>query len=404
MSRFAVASASKKFRRAPSGSTPVGDPYPLYTSFDRNTVPWHTASGGYGASVPLQSPTLPATTRSVTVNTRGDFNTEAAVSGTQITIGTGWAASSGVATVNASDIDIIIPSGISIGCIEFGAFPRTTAIARVRVRGSTPGSHSGGRMGQLKALPGTAGIYTDVVVDGIDLNGDSSFSTTETNTSFRCDVVRMAVLNSRVIAAGPTWLGGTSHLFIGNSNFYSGAATRAQVGYDEGWAIRCNRGPITIVDSRIQSTRYATLRPQSIGNSGELFYIGGSSVVSVAEGRTAWVWNNLGLTSTTGQGGLIENCNIYSHTATGCGFGEEIATPNVDWAEIKNNDFYGAGNAVFTQGYIDAAVKGGGVGTGNTFNTLTSVPAWGGPGDPTAVPLPAGLTLIDGEGVCPAGP
>ncbi len=383
---------------------PAGDPYPLYPSFDRSTVPWHTASGGWGPQVVIQAPTLPTTTRSVTVNTTGQFNTEAAVSGTQITIGTSFSGAS-VVSITASDIDVIIPSGRVIGAIQIGSFGGSTPYARIRIRGSTPGSHSGGRMGQLRSQ-NAAGTTTDVVLDGIDLNGDSSYGGGETNQAFRCDINRMAVLNCRVISAGYIWLGATSHLFIGNSNFYHGAAARASVGYVEGWGIRNQKGPMTIVDSRIQGTRYANVRAQAIGNADEVLYIGNTLLVNVAEGQTLWAWEDLqGGTTFQGEGVLMENSAIYTHTATGCNVGgADIRTSDVTWAEIKNNTFYGAGNSVFTQTTINNAIKGGGVGTGNTFNTLTTVPAWAGPGDPTLVPLPSGLTLIAGEGVCPAGP
>jgi hypothetical protein len=353
--------------------------------------------------VPLVAPDLPDTDRSVTVHTTGDFNAEASVPGTEITIGTGWGGGT-VVSITASDVDVIIPSGIAVGAIEIGAFPRTTPIARVRIRGSTPGEHSGGRMGQLRAQPSTDGIYTDVVVDGVDINGDSPFGGGETNQAFRVEIVRMAVLNSRVIAAGYGWLGASSQTVIANTNFYHGAAARSQVGYPEGWGIRNTAGPFTIFDSRIQGTRYANVRMQSVGQAGELLYIGNSLLINIAEGQTCWVWEDLGAGPYTGEGGLIENSGIYTYSAPSCGFAAEIRTSDVDWAEIKNNDFFGAGTSVFTQGIIDAAVKGGGVATGNTFSALTTVPAWAGPGDATAVPLPAGLTLIDGEGVCPAGP
>jgi hypothetical protein len=389
-------------RSGAAASPSSSDPYPLYPALDRNTIPWHTASGAWGPQVAIDSPTLPTTTRSVTVNTTGQFNTEAAVAGTEITIGTGWAGNTSV-SILASDIDVIIPSGIAIGAVQISSFGSPTPYARIRIRGSTPGLHSGGRMGQLRAQ-GAAGAITDVVVDGIDLNGDSNYGGAETNQAFRCDVTRMAVLNCRVIAAGYTWLGGTRHLVIANSNWYHGAATRAQAGFVEGWGLRNTRGPITIIDSRIQGTRYVNVRSQSTGNTEELLYIGRSVLANAAEGQTLWVWEDLNLGPYTGEGGLIEDCDIYTHSAVGCNYAAEIRTSDVDWCEIKNNNFFGAGTSVFTQTIINNSVKGGGAATGNTFSTMTTLPSWGGPGDPTAVPLPAGLTLIDGEGVCPYGP
>ncbi len=380
--------------------------YPLYPAFDLNQIPWHTGSGAWGPQVRIQAPAVPVTTRSVTVNSRTEFNTAAAVAGTRITIATGWAGNT-VATINASDVDVIIPAGVSIGAVEMGSWPRATAIVRVRIRGPVPGTHSGGRMGQFRDF----NLVTDVILDGIDINGDSGFGPGETYQALRVGATRMAILNSRIIAPGYLLLGGARHLFIGNTNMYHGASPRSQVGFVEGWGIRNGAGPITIVDSRIQGTRYHNLRPQSEGGTGELLYVGRSTLVGVAEGRTAWMWNNLGAggnaPNANGQGAIIENSNIYSYAAPGCGFGEEINAMNVTFSRIRNNRFFGGGTAVFTQSGLDSAAAQGATGShdwtvGNTFAPLTALPAWGGPGDPTQVPLPAGMTLITGEGSCPS--
>ena len=308
--------------------------------------------------------------------------------------------------IAANDVDVILEPQVSIGHLEIGTFS-TPMVSRIRVRGPTPGQRSGGRLGQLRLRDGVA----DVIVDGVDLNGAANFgNAAEENQAFRVgSVSRMAVLNCRVIAAGYTWLGSASHLVIANTNFFHGAATRAATGFVEGWGIRNTAGPMTIVDSRVQGTRYHNLRAQSVDGPAELLYVTRSVFVGVAEGRTAWLWSNLNNGPFRGDGAILEGNDIYSYSAPGCGFGAEIAAPDVQYSRLRNNRFFGGGSAVNSQamlnGLASSYVGDHDWSVGNTFATLPAqLPAWAGPGDPTLIPLPNGLVRISGEGTCPSGP
>lgn len=379
-------------------------PTSLPIDLDVNAIPWHTGAGPWGPQVQIQFPALPLTTRSVNVSTREQFNQAAAIPGTLINITTSWATNTN-ATVSANDIDVVLPAGVSVGAIEIGAYPRTSPVSRVRIRGPVPGVHSGGRMGQYRDFP----LASDIVIDGIDINGDSGHPATETNQAFRASGTRIAILNTRAIAAGYIWLGNARHVIIANTNMFHGAATRASVGYIEGWGIRNTAGPFTIVDSRIEGTRYHNIRVQSVGGTGELLYVGNSTLVAVHEGRTAWLWNNLGsggsAPNANGQGAIIENSSIYTYTAVGCWAGQEIDASNVTYSRIRNNRFFGAGNALFNQTYLDSQAASGAPGDhdwsqGNTFHLLTALPSWGEPGDPRQIPLPGGRALSPGESPC----
>ena len=379
---------------ASSAPAPTAGSYAHYPALNLNDIPWHTAAGGWGPQVRLEAPALPVTTRSVTVNNRAEFNAAASIAGTRITIATGWPGNT-LATINANDIDVIIPPGVSIGAIEFGVWPRDYAISRVRIRGTTPGTHSGGRMGQYRDYA----RVSDIIIDGIDLNGDSPYTVQGNNEGwipFRIHSNRVAVLNSRIISSDSTWLGSARHVVIANSNFYHAASTRAQVGYPGGYGIRNSAGPVTIIDSRVQGTRYHNIRVSSEGNSGELLYVGRSTIVAMAEGRTSWMWNHINVNVGRGQGAIMAGNSIYTYSAPGCPFGPEISSVNVDWSRVANNRFFGGGNAVFNS----VTANGGGT-EGNTFAALGSFPAWGGPGDPRQVPQPNGLPVITGEGQCP---
>lgn len=368
---------------------PIPDPAPggdlTLDDIDLNVIPWHTSSGPWGPAVPLQLPAQPVTTRSVTVTTASQFNTEAANAGTEITIGASWSETA-MAQIRANDIDVIIPAGVSIGMVEIGAWPRNTPHARIRIRGE-------GRMGQLRV----GSIYSDVTLDGIDMNGASPFGGGETNQGFRVGITRFAVLNVRAISAGYVWLGEASHVLIVNSNFYHGAAQRSDVGFPEGWGLRNLAGPFAMFNSRIEGTRYVNLRLQSSTGSGELFYAGNTDFVAPHESRNIWVWDNLGNTSTIGNGLIVEDSRFYSYSASGCWSGVEIRTRqgstgprSVAYARIDNSQFYSGGTSAWSQSYLDSALD---ENSGNSFHSFDSIPDWGGPGDPTEIPLPGGLSL-----------
>ena len=106
-----------------------------------------------------------------------------------------------------------------------------------------------------------------------------------------------------------------------------------------------------------------------------------STLVAAAEGRTAWLWNNLNNGSWFGRGAVLERNDIYTYAAPGCGFGAEISSANVTWSRVANNRFFGGGASVFSS----VSANGGGT-EGNTFAPLAALPAWGGPGDPRQVP------------------
>ncbi len=394
----------------PNGS--CSDTYDLYTDLCLDDIPWHNGSGGWGAQVALVAPTLPTTTITVSCSTASCANTNAAIAGKKITLtGTGWTAADTVG-IHADDVEIVLSSGVTIGAIEIGGFG-IGSIARFYLHGDTPGTHSGGLMGQLRNSSFTT--TTDVAIDGIDLNGDSNYGGSETNQAFRVDgITRLAVTHVRAIAAGYVWLGTTRHVVIAGSSFYGGAASRASVGYSEGWTIRNASGPLVIVDSDIRGTRYANIRAQSIGGSDELLYIARTKLVAIAEGRSLWQWDSLDNEVSPavwrGQGAILEDSDVYTYADSGCGFGEQITGYDVDWSLLRNNVFHGADAAVFTQAELDAtaaadeASTGGDHdwSTGNTFSAWDlSEPTWGGAGAADAVALPAGFTLETGEGSCP---
>lgn len=372
-------------------STPV--------NIDFSAIPWHNGAGPWGPQVRLQLPALPATTRTVNVSTREQFNQAAAVAGTLINITASWSSTT-TATINASNVDVVIPRGISIGAIEIGGYPRPASLSRIRIRGTTPGTHSGGRMGQYRDYSGVS----DVTIDGIDMNGQSGFGGAETNQAFRASGTRIAVLNTRAIAAAYIWLGSARHVVISNSNLFHGAATISTLGGDiGGWGIRNTAGPFTILDSRIQGTRYNNVRMHPSGGTGELFYAARTTFVNTSEGgRTAWLWDNLG-SGAIAQGAIIEDSAIYSYGSSGCGYAD-LRAPHAAYTRLRRNRFYSAGNISWSQSTLNGQTKYSGGdhnwSEGNTFATFSALPPWGGPGDPTQIPIPSVTLSLRGTSSC----
>lgn len=77
-------------------------------------------------------PADPVTTRQVTVNSASEFNTEAAIAGTEITVGSSFP---GDVEIRADDIDVIMPNNLSIDGSLWVDGPFSTTIRRIRWTG-----------------------------------------------------------------------------------------------------------------------------------------------------------------------------------------------------------------------------------------------------------------------------
>ena len=395
--------------------------YALFPSLVLSDIPPHNGAGPWGERIRIQQPTLPTTTRSVTVDTQREFNAAAAVDGTHITIaGSGW--SGGINTIAGNDIRVTVPQSVAIaGPIEI------EHSSRIHVR--APPGEPGGRVGQFRTKGPSS---TDLVFEGIKTNGDGAVygSPGENHGCFRlgeagAPAIRVAVVGVQCIAAAYAWGGTVEHAVIAGSSFYHGAATRAAVGAGEGWGIRNAGGPLIIWRSDIRGTRYVQVRTHSLDGDGELLYVGESILVATAEGRTLWAWPNLNNNIGIGAAFILERNAIYAYAAGGkCSFGPELSTWQVQYSKGTRNEFFGAGSVVWTQKYLDSLEAGGGGPTaygnerdppkppgthswgadeGNTFHRFDALPAWRGAGDPTGIPMPGGLTLITGD-ASPAPP
>lgn len=436
---------ARRFGRGVGGVGGGTDPYPLYTAFDRNELPFHTAAGSWGAQVPFQAPTPPTTTRQVTVTTTGQFNTEAAVAGTEVTVGADFAESS-IVTINANDVDVIVPSGRSIGGLIFASHGGTGR-SRMRVRKATVDTR-GGRVGEMRSASVATGQNTDIIIDSIDVNGCGDFgNAAENNMAFYLSgntgqmALRVFIHNVRAISGQATGFFHADHMLIANCSIRASGVDRTTADRAEGWAYRGGGTPSVIVDSQIETTRYHVLRPNTHGLANEYFYIARTVLMNLSESKIGWLGNRLATPSTDEYwwAAWVKDCTIYSGADSTCngsgGTDSQLFSLNsCTYSRITGNTIYsgGTGNAktwalsnltserntaisnanasslMISVGRAplpaDAHSSDADLAT-NTFSTLTGRPSWGSAGDPTAVPLPNSWTVdddnLDGFGGAP---
>jgi hypothetical protein len=168
-----ISLAATLFAGAPaSAQTPPYDLGPLPAGF---TVQW---------------PTLPRVTRSVNVSTLADFNRAASVAGTLITI---TAMISGSGTINASDIEVHMAAGASLGGLYINKNIKRIAL----YGGSYTNTIEFALASQFWPPPrvdNPAWVIEDVMMDGINVRS-------ATNTALFIRGHRVALLRSFAYAA-----------------------------------------------------------------------------------------------------------------------------------------------------------------------------------------------------------
>jgi hypothetical protein len=390
--------------------------------------------------------TLPTTTTSASVSTRSAFNTQAAIPGNHITVTAGWDPDSGPANIEANDVRVTLNSGVVIGPVQIGSYGGTVR-SRILIEAAV-GAAVRPRVGQFRIGGGSAGdenFCTDIVIDSIDTNGHSRYSGGaegvggEDQQCFRGAAERVFIHNVRGIAAGYCFQIKVHHLCIANSNFFGGAVARADLNYAEGWNLRINAGPLSLIDSSFETTRYHVLRPHTYNEDRELLYVKNCDLINLSEGKIGWLGNRVE-TPAWGYwlGSIVEDSRIYVGSRAACvsgGFsiGQVLSLDTTTFSRIRNNTIYSGGTdnsltfsssnltseratAISNQNGDSLLVSAGRAPlpadahssdadlATNSFATLTGHPGYAGPGDPRDVPLATGygFTLISGEGVCSA--
>lgn len=366
----------------PVPGTPVAEPYPWYPALDLARIPFHTSAGPWGPRAAIAAPAPPFTTRSVRVKSAAEFAAEARIPQTLITVAAQFIGPV-VVLGDVTDVDIVVPPGHRVAQLTIGRYSPPSTTQRVRVRGTTPGVHSGGLVGRLTI--GSMTAISDIIIDGVDLNGDDG-NGGNLLWQFVRPAERVAVVNIRGHGVGPASLElGSVNVVIAGNRIMSGARPRDVNGYPEGWGIR-GGGRLVVYDNRIDGTRYHRVRVHPTAGPSQYVWVANNTFVDPHEARIFSVFESSG-TAPYRSAGAWAVCNrVYAHS--------KCMTPSFDamhsnYAMLTSNVFFGSITQAVQRAQQAAHGPGRDYLTGNTFSAWQAPPAWQAPGDPTTtVPLP----------------
>lgn len=249
--------------------------HPLYPALDLDTLP----GNGGGAVGPYQPPTLPTTTRQVTVTSTGpqagrDLLDACATAGTAVTVPDA-AGRIGVLDVgNSDDCDITLGAAVVVDFLYLGHLPGPVRAPshRIRVRG--------GQFGSVVVDPES----TDLVLDGVVINNAVLPPAQRSGTAIYlidddqladAQVTRFALVNSiiRMVATEPDGdgnrdgcaylAGGARDVFFANNNIVT-------AGNRNSWGFRLSGGDNTLfIDNTVRVSFHKMIRM----NDGPVDYV-----------------------------------------------------------------------------------------------------------------------------------
>ncbi len=381
--------------------TPAGgaEPYTWFTGFDKQDFPPHTSSGVWGAQSTVKEASAPTGAMTdVTAANAAELATHIYTPNRRITV-TGNISATAFNGGNITDVDIILNSGVTMRDCYIGAGDGSTTITRLRLRGPTVGSYSGGKLHQVYFLGPSSGTSTDVILDGIALTGKAvgGFGCINVQGSWN----RMAITNCRAISGGKFYTGDADNLTVTNCSILTGMDTAAESGGDEeAWGIRFEQlsaGNFIVYGCDIRSNPLRSVsshyRVRAHPGSGvEYYWVDSNQFVERVESRILWCDAAAGGGSGNFLSTWFTNNNLVASSTGGILFpgidvGTTGGTLDTAYAYLTGNTFqsntYTSNSAV---GSIAGSVNGTAGKGSNTYTTLPgSDPAWGAAGDPSGI-------------------
>lgn len=317
------------------------------------------------------------------VTSAAQLAAEALIPGTLITVDADYIGHT-VIFGNVSDVDIVVPPGRRVAQLWVGSSNPRSTTQRVRIRGTTPGVHSGGVIGHI-AFYSTP--VRDIIIDGVDLNGENG-NGGGLLWLFGSPVERFAVVNVRghAVSDGGGLIG--ADIVIAGNRIATGARPSEVVGGPGGWGIR-GGDRLVVFDNRIDGNRFHRLRVHPSPGPPQYAWVANNTFVDPHEARIFSVWNvDRNRNNPNRYAAVWATCNrVYAHsTCVSASFDGEHAS----YAMLTANTLFGSMTEKTQRIFQDLHGPGRDYLSGNRFSPWQGPPAWEAPGDPTTtVPLPA---------------
>lgn len=382
-------------------AAPSADPYLWYPALDLSTIPFHAAAGDWGPQRTIQEAAAPVTTSSGTAGTTTQFRDALLTPGTQVTL-TDFITG---ATVNNSgavirDIDVIVPPGTGLlgqfatsNAPTIGRYsgPSYSTIERLRFRGNTVGSFSGGQIHNLTITSD----FSDLILDGLQLSGpegsDNSAAIVISGDDQGRQGSRIAIHNCRANCGGGFYIGGTADLVACNNSILTAQGTTDPV---DAWGFRQSGTGSHIFyanDIRASTARggttnnvYHRLRISPFTNS-RYYWAKNNVLVDRVQCRILIVDAAFGSGNGTLEGAWFEDNLVVGTYASGA-TGAELRITDATYARIINNTIQSNIITSTTNITLGAPVTNGDKTTGNVFESLPgSDPVWTAVGDPSGI-------------------
>jgi len=375
-----------------SGSSGT-DPYPWYPDLDLNTIPFHNASGPWGAARPVQAPTAPTIGSDVSIDEAyfaalaPDRAVNNPPTGTRYTV-TGNITGTWSFGGTITDLEIVVPSGFTCGLL-------TVSGTRVRVRGSTIGAHSGGL---IKTL--IVDSATDLIIDGVKLGANGIWWANTALNIPNDSTNRVAIVNCKARGTQMTMLNSGNHYVYAGNSFEAGVYTWGQIdfggggGFGSSWTVRhgLSTEPVIFFRNDIRGRRFHRMR------SGIAWlYMAQNQIVDLQESAITSVVSSIPSGVSDCPFAMVDDNDIYAYEAGG---GARMNVDGAMYARITNNRF--RTNSV-TASYLAAQEAAHEAlrptadvdyTTGNTHAAFERPASWIGAGDPSDVALDDG-TIYD---------